>query len=129
MEEGSFSRLGQDIISVVELAVRGQRSKTEELHKKVKTQVTCRLEEGLENLCPTQRKKRRQSCQRLEHLLAAVLTVEGRWQQAETVLRELLQLARRGLTQVASEAEVIDMVNSSTQLATLLQRQKKIAGR
>ena len=126
MEEDSFSRLGEDIISVVQLAAEGQWSKAKELHERVTTQVTCRLEEGLENLRPTQRKKLRQSRQRFEHLLTSVLTVEGRWTQAETLLRELLQLARRRLTQVASEAEVIDMVKSSTQLATLLQRKGKL---
>ena len=53
MEEDSFSRLGEDIIPVVQLAAEGQWSKAKELHERVTTQVTCRLEEGHENLRPT----------------------------------------------------------------------------
>ena len=125
MEDGSFSRLGQDIISVVRLAVEGQWSKAEELHEKVTAQVSKQLQEGLENLSPTQQKKRRQSGQRCEHVLAhvlaSVLTVEGRWRQAETLLRELLQLARRRLP-----AGAVDMLNSMTLLTTVLDEQGKL---
>ena len=111
--ERTLSRLVEDIISVVQWATKGQWSRAEELHEKVMTQVTSRL--GQEEISSDQQKRYRECSRRCSQILASGLTMQGRWEQAETVLRELLQVEQQRLTQVPVEAEVIDLVNGMTQ--------------
>ena len=122
--ERTLSRLVEDIISVVQWATKGQWSRAEELHEKVMTQVTSRL--GQEEISSDQQKRYRECSRRCSQILASGLTMQGRWEQAETVLRELLQVEQQRLTQVPVEAEVIDLVNGMTHLATLLQKRGKL---
>eukprot|EP00435_Cladocopium_sp_Y103_P013469 s922_g3.t1 len=121
MEEANFSGLGKVIILVVQLAAEGQRPKAEELHEKVKIQVRSRLEEGQKGIRPNKQKIYRECKKRCANLFASVLRVGDVWRQAEMVLRELLQLAQMRLP-----AGAVDMLNSMTNLTTVLEKQGKL---
>ncbi len=95
MEHGvTFAQLGENISSAVELADAGEWSEAEDLQRKAIIEAEELLGKSQKNLIPKLRRKFDESIlPRCANLLASVLTPKGRWQQAETLLRELCRLA------------------------------------
>ena len=110
MEQASFGELGENIISLVELAVVGKWPEAETLHAEAMRQVNALKEERAENHSTKIRKMFDDCSCRCGNLLASVLTFTGRWQQAETILREVWLVAK--LTLHEGDAEVLRSISN-----------------
>ena len=116
MEQASFQQLGKNIISLVERAAVGKWPEAEALQKKAMNQVMVVMEENPQKDRPKMKKRFDECSCCCGNLLASVLTCQGRWQQAEILLRELWHVA-----QVTLPDGNPDVLNSIENLADVLQ--------
>ena len=114
MEQTSFGKLGENIISLVELAAVGKWPEAEALHAKAMRQVNALKGERVENQSTKIRKRFDECSFRCGNLLASVLTANGRWQQAELILRKVWPIAQ--LTLHEGNAEVLQCIQNLTEV-------------
>ena len=112
MEQASFGKLGENIISLVELAAVGKWPEAEALHAKAMRQVNALKGERVENQSTKIRKRFDECSFRCGNLLASVFTANGRWQQAELILRKVWPIAQ--LTLHEGNAEVLQCIQNLT---------------